>query len=296
MTTVTDAVASSSGRPVIVCDVSPPRGGVPEQFVEIADVDADFLSVAYSPGQSVRVNSVFVASYLQEVLGKPAIFTLATRDMNRVALQSMLLGAHWQGLSNVVVVMGDPVRKRDLGRVTEVNDYTTTALLADITELNRALDFRGLALSSPTSLCAGATVDLSRGPESEATLAGRKVEAGARFLLTQGHFNVQDFAELRSRVAQTRFPQAPIFAGVQILESGGIDFGNVPADIRGDLRSGRSGLDIARELASDLWSEGFNTFYVIPTIHQRGLRDYEAASRLIEYIRTLPAHSPASNR
>lgn len=276
--------------------MSPPRGGGPGSLTEVADIDADFLSVAYNPGQSVRVGSVFVASHIQEKLGRPAVFTLATRDMNRIAVQSLLLGAHWQGLRNVVVVRGDPIQDRDSGRVTTVSDYTTTALLSDIVRMNRALDFRDLTLAAPTDFCSGATVDLSKGTEQEASLAARKVDAGAEFLLSQAHFRAHDIAILRNSVSQTRNVQIPVFAGVQILHHDGIDFGNVPDDIRSDLNSGRSGLDIARQLVLDLWSEGVTNFYVIPTILRRGLRDYRAATELIEYMRALPNPNPPSRR
>ena len=274
--------------------MSPPRGGSPGSLTELADIDADLLSVAYNPGQSVRVSPIFVASYLQEGLGKPAVFTLATRDMNRIAVQSLLLGAHWQGLRNVVIVRGDPIQSRDSGRVTTVSDYTTTTLLTDIARMNSARDFRGLALAAPTRFCAGATVDLSQGADREISLAVRKVNAGAEYLLAQSHFGVNDLVNLRSRMSQG--PEVQIFAGVQILSHDGIYFGNVPDDIRSDLDSGRPGLDIARQLVHDLWSEGISTFYVIPTILQRGLRDYKAASELIEYIRTLPSSPSDASR
>ena len=95
MPTVTEAVQSSAGRPVVICDVSPPRGSTPGPLENAADLDADFLSVAYNPGQSVRVSSVFAAQYVLESLDRPVVFTLATRDMNRIAIQSLLLGASW---------------------------------------------------------------------------------------------------------------------------------------------------------------------------------------------------------
>ena len=296
MTTVTEVVVSSPGRPVIICDVSPPKGIEPGSLAAVADIDADFLSVAYNPGQSVRVNSVFVAAHLQEGLGRPAVFTLATRDMNRIAIQSLLLAAQWQGLSNVVIVRGDPIRVSDLARVTPVSDYTTTSLLSDIVKLNRGRDFRGFALSGPTSFCPGATLDISRGAEQETGLTVRKIEAGAEFLLSQAHFGVSDLVELRTNVSQARDSDVLVFAGVQILDREGIDFGNVPDSIRSELNSGRPGLDIAKELAFDLWSGGISTFYVVPAILKGGLRDYETAAELTAYIRTLTYSRHATNR
>ena len=48
-------------------------------------------------------------------MGIDATFTLATRDMNRLALQSQLLGAQMLGLENVIVVQGDPFSPSRLG-------------------------------------------------------------------------------------------------------------------------------------------------------------------------------------
>ena len=139
-------------------------------------------------------------------------------------------------------------------------------------------------------------MDLSRGIPAETSLATRKLDAGAEFLLTQTHFGAQDLMDLRNSVSQSRDTQVPVFAGVQILERGGIDFGNIPDEIRTDLHSGRSGLEIAKDLAFALWSVGITAFYVIPTILPGGIRDYEAASELIEHIRSLPGSHHASNR
>ncbi len=259
-------------------------------------MDADFLSVAYNPGQSVRVSSVFVAAYLQEQLGIPAVFTLATRDMNRIAIQSLLLAAQWQGLSNVVIVRGDPIMASDRARVSAVTDYSTTSLLSDVVELNRGRDFRGFVLTVPTSFCPGATLDMSRGTHQETSLAIRKIEAGAEFLLSQAHFGVDDLVELRTSISQSRNTDVPVFAGVQVLHSDGIHFGSVPDNVRDDLNAGRPGLDIAKELAFDLWSVGIRTFYVIPPILKGGRRDYETAAELTEYIRALPSLLPAADR
>ena len=289
MPTVTEAVQSSAGRPVVICDVSPPRGSAPGPLEDAADLDADFLSVAYNPGQSVRVSSVFAARYVLESLDRPAVFTLATRDMNRIAIQSLLLGASWAGLHNVVAVRGDPIRDRD--RVKSVNDYTTTALLSDISRMNRGRDFRGLSLTNPTSFCPGATVDIGRGIEAEAALAARKAAAGAEFLLCQAHFIAADVRDLQRRLAS--LPETPtLFAGVQVLAPDGIDFGNVPTRVRRELDAGRPGLDIAKDLALELRSLGVTNFYVIPTILRGGVRDYPTAAELVRYIKSLPVSSP----
>ena len=155
-----------------------------------AAIDADFISVAYNPGRAVRVNSAVLAAAIKQQVGKEVCFTLATRDMNMLALQSQLLGAQLSGLENVIVVQGDPFSRRDLERVSEVGNLKPTEMIAAITGMNQGVDFRESRLREPTDFCVGATVDLGRGIQPEAKLARRKVQAGAQFFITQPIFDV----------------------------------------------------------------------------------------------------------
>ncbi len=286
---VDDAVRAARGDPVIICDISPPRGGAPDQLREAARIDADFLYVAYNPGQSVRANSMVTAAIVKNRLDRRTVFGLATRDMNRIAIQSLLLGAAWFDLENLVVLRGDRLRVRDRSVVQEVNDYTTTGLLADISRLNEGYDFRGLPLQAPTSLCAGATADPAKPLDDEVALAVRKIQAGARFIVCQPHFRTAAALEFGVRLRRhiRDDPRPALFTGVQILAVDGIDFGNVPESVRRELRAGRPALDIAKEFTQTLWEAGCRAFYVVPPILTGGRRDYARASDLIDFMRGL---------
>ena len=289
MRTIADAVASSRGSPVVLCDVSPPRGSSPDLIARISSqVDADFLSVAYSPGQSVRVHPLMVGAHLHRSLGRNVVVTIAMRDMNRIAIQSLLLGADLMGVRNVVILRGDRLRPRDHGLVREVNDYTPSALLRDISSLNSAIDFRGIRLAGPTSICAGAVADIGKDLEVETTLSARKLASGAQFLICQPSFDSGRALRFRQRLADAvgDSPLPPVFVGVQIPMKGGVDFGNVPDRIRRDLEAGRSGMDISKEVARTLCNSGIRTFYVVPPIFRSGRRGYDEANELIEYIRS----------
>ncbi len=120
MVKVTDSCFESTGHTSIICDFSPPRSGDPGA-VEQAQLDVNFISVAYNPGRAVRTNSAMLAAAIQRS-GKDTVFTLATRDMNKLALQSQLLGAQMLGVENVVVVQGDPFNERDRSMFASVND------------------------------------------------------------------------------------------------------------------------------------------------------------------------------
>ncbi len=163
MVKVTEGCFEATGRTSFICDFSPPRSGDPG-VVEQAQIDADFISVAYNPGRAVRSNSAMLAAAIQRS-GKDTVFTLATRDMNKLAVQSQLLGAQMLGLENVVVVQGDPFNERDHSRVASVNDYQPTGLIAAIAQMNQGQDFKESQLRAATDFCIGASVDLGRASE-----------------------------------------------------------------------------------------------------------------------------------
>ena len=102
-----------------------------------------------------------LAAAIRRETGRETTFTLATRDMNRLAIQSLLLGAQVLGLENVVVVQGDQFNDRDRALLA-VNGYRPTELIARFPP-NEGTDFRGQSPQEPTSVCIGATYDLARG-------------------------------------------------------------------------------------------------------------------------------------
>ena len=285
MTTVVDAYADArDGEPVVICDFSPPRSGDPASVERIAEVPADFIFVAYNPGRIPRADSIAVAHVIQQRLGKRAVFSIAPRDMNTIALQSQLLGAAILGLENAVILAGDDLSEREqaLG-VQQVRDTAPTMLIAATAAMNEGQDYRGSNLQSPTSFCIGGTIDLGRDLEREAKLAAAKIEAGAQFLLTQPGFSLEERERfLAAYEAVSGVPLAvPVFWGLQILAEDGLVFGNVPASIREDLEKGRDGADIAAEMLASYVSAGIRGVYLVPPIRKGGVRDYAAAQSVL---------------
>ena len=108
----------------------------------------------------------------------------------------------------------------------------------------------------------GGASDIGKGLDDETALSARKLASGAEFLICQPSFDAQRALRFRTELANAigDDPLRPIFAGVQIPMAGGVDFGNVPDRIRKDLEAGRSGMDIAKEVAAGLWNSGVRTF------------------------------------
>ena len=286
MTKVVDKLAQDPARPLFICDFSPPRGADPALLEPSRTLDADFISIAYNPGRSTRLNPVIAAHWIQQNAGRQAIFTLATRDMNRLAVQSLLLGAQLLGLENLIVVRGDDFTSRDLALVRGVNDLRPTELLVSISDMNRGVDFRGQNLRSPTDFCVGSTIDLARGMDQEVRLTRRKVEAGAQFFVSQPTFHPEEPQRFLSRYAEQYGGKLspPIFHGIQVMAPDGVVLGNVPQWVTDDLSAGRPGSDIALQVLGEFADAGFRSIYLVPPILRGGRRDYDAAQEVLEAI------------
>ena len=284
---VTERCSDQGDRTVFICDFSPPRAAGPASLEQAKGIDTDFICVAYNPGRSVRVDSSMLAYSIKQHTGKDVIFNLATRDMNKLALQSHLLGAQMLGLENVMVVKGDAFTERDLSLVKDVSDFRPTGLMKAMASMNQGMDYRGLKLRAPTDFCIGASIDLGRGIEEEAALAHRKASSDAHFFVTQPVFStgeISEFLDAYRAVSGDGLSQ-PVFFGLQVLEKDGIIFSSVPERVREELDRGRPGTDIALELLHDFLEFGIRRIYLVPPILRGGARDYEAAQVVLEGVK-----------
>jgi 5,10-methylenetetrahydrofolate reductase len=285
---VTEKCATQGERTLFMCDFSPLKSSAAAGHVEDARaLGADYICVAYNPGKAVRADSAMLAYTIKKEAGKDVIFNLATRDMNKLAIQSHLLGAEMLGLENVMIVQGDPFNERDLSRQKDVSDFKPTELIAAVNQMNQGLDFKGFKLKTPTDICIGASMDLGRGVEREARLTHRKVEAGAQFFLAQPVFDktkIASFLGAYEEMAGGGLSQ-PVFFGLQVLVKGGVLFSNVPDELSQELDKGRPGTDIALELLADLRELGIKRIYLIAPILKGGARDYKAAQAVLEAAR-----------
>ena len=288
MAKVVDKYAKDRDRALFICDFSPPRGADPVLLEPAKHLDVDWVSVAYNPGKSTRVNSAIAAHWIKLNTGRDVVSTLATRDMNKIAAQSMLLGAQLLGLENMVVVKGDALTERDLSSVKEVSDFKPTELLRSIGDMNQGIDFKGLKLRAPTDFCAGASIDLGRGIDREVLLTRRKAEAGAQFFISQPTFGPEGPREFLARYSDQAREElsSPVFHGVQVMVEEGLVLGDVPQWVTDDLAAGRPGPDIALQVLNTFVDAGFRCFYLVPPIMRGGRRDYEAAQAVLEGFRS----------
>lgn len=285
MTKVTDIRADADGGVTILCDFSPPRGPAYDDVDAAQSLSADCLFIPYNPGKSVYANSAMAAHAVRSATGKDVVFALATRDMNVLAAQSLVVGASLLGLENVVVVRGDSYSSNELRLAGPAQHYTPTELIRSMADMNRGIDFRGRSLSTSTAMCIGATIDTHRPVEHEVALTYRKIQAGASFFLTQPAFapgSALHFVEAYER-AHGAPPAAPIFFGVHMAAQGSRSFSTAPKSVLDELEAGAAPSEVGIRTINSFIDQGMRDFYLLPPVFPGGWRDYESARQVLDY-------------
>ena len=109
-----------------------------------------------------------------------------------LGLESMLLGAHAEGIRNVLAVTGDPPEVGDYPGSRGVYEIDSIGLVQLMAHLNRGEDFNGRAIDAATSFHIGVAVNPSADDlELELDRYRRKIEAGAHYAMTQIIFDLE---------------------------------------------------------------------------------------------------------
>ena len=284
MSKFTEYTSNKSGTGTFICDFSPPKGVDFNELEKALSLNSDFVSVSYNPGKSVRINSLQAAYWIKQNSSSEVMFSLSCRDMNKLALQSHLLGAQLLELENLVIFQGDPFNNKELINVKTVMDYKSTELIHSANMMNNKLDYKGNELSAPTDFCIGATIDLNKNLQKETHLANKKIQSGAKYFLLQPIFSTEIlhvFLETYDEMFQSSL-SVPLCIGIQILNPATKSFGHVPIKIKRELELGKSPTRVAYEFIEKALSDKFNCIYLLPSLLPDGSRDYEEASNLIK--------------
>ncbi len=184
----------------IVCELDPPRHSDLQDLIiaarSLAAAGLDAITLADSPLARVKMDPVICAARLQREAGLPVMPHLACRDRNVNALRSLLLGAHSEGIRQVLVITGDGIPESDRGFIKPVFNLNSIGLLEQIAQMNQDV-------FAAAPLMAGAALDLgvSR-PDVELKRMLRKMDQGAVYALTQPIYEpagLELLAEVRSR-------------------------------------------------------------------------------------------------
>jgi len=294
--------AELRSRRVVIAEVDPPRGidAGPEVAGarKLVEAGIDAITIADNPLSVMRMSNLAFAGILNRELAARIVLHVACRDRSLIGTQSHLLGAWAMGITNILAVTGDPVATQAYKGSSGVFDMASHKLIEMIASFNRGEFTAGKGESFQTGFYVGGAFNCaSLKLENEVRRFQRKMQAGARFIMTQPVFD----AEMAQSVARHCAPLGvPLLLGVMPLvsernaeflhnEVPGI---KIPDSVRGRMKglSGKSGreagLKIAREMMESV-APHVQGFYLITPMGR-----YQMIADLARLARALaPVHA-----
>ncbi|HVM16199.1 MAG TPA: bifunctional homocysteine S-methyltransferase/methylenetetrahydrofolate reductase [Gaiellaceae bacterium] len=217
------ARALREGEWVVSVQLDPPLGGNNRGLLEVARALKEsgrvgFVDVNDNAAARVGIHALMTSVAIERECGIETIPHLTPRDSTIMGLQAVLLGAHAEGVRNVLAVTGDPPEIGDYPGSRGVYEVDAIGLTEMIARLNRGEDFNGRAIDAPTNFFPGVAVNPTADDlELELERFHRKVEAGARFAMTQLVFDVEYLDRFLDRLGGS-WP-IPVLVGIWPLRS-----------------------------------------------------------------------------
>jgi methylenetetrahydrofolate reductase (NADPH) len=201
--------------------------------------------------------------------GIEPIYQVVTRDRNRIALQSDLLGAAFLGIKNVLCLSGYHQTLIDCPQAANVYDIDSIQLISMVKKMNGGLLLDGKKIQGDFSMLTGAAANPYMKPlELNIMRLRKKAAAGADFIQTQPVFDTEVFKQwLEAAQKEGITGKTAILAGVMPLQSAAegqklldthTDF-NIPIDLLNRIKAAgneeaqkKEGLKIAAEIIKKL--------------------------------------------
>ena len=212
-----------SGEFVVLAEMNTPKGVDTSQFLSNARRIKGRVDAVIVPDMDngIMRMSALGGAVLMHQQGIEAVIHVYCRDRNRMALQGDILAAHALGIQNLIVVHGEDILNGDHHDARPVDDLDEVGLLNAIRCLEGGADLSGSELSGAPTFnvgCALAQCKDEKSLDCELELTKRKVEAGAKFIVTPPVF---DLARFESFIDRAKGLGAPIIPSVYLLKSVG---------------------------------------------------------------------------
>jgi methionine synthase / methylenetetrahydrofolate reductase(NADPH) len=180
---------------VVSVQLDPPLGGSHRGMLEVAkglqDGGAALVDINDNATARAGMSALMLSTAIQRTTRLETIPHLTTRDASVLGLESQLLGAHAEGIRNVLAVTGDPPEVGDYPGSTGVYEVDSIGLVELMAHLNRGEDYNGRGIDAATSFHIGVAVNPSADElELELERYRRKIDAGAHYAMTQILFDV----------------------------------------------------------------------------------------------------------
>jgi homocysteine S-methyltransferase len=184
------------GEWVVSVQLDPPLGGSNAGMLEVAQALKDagaahFVDINDNPRARARMSGIMTAVAIERQVGLETIPHQTPRDTTISGLESLLLGAHAEGVRNILAVTGDPPEEGDYPGAGGVYHVDAIGLAQVIERLNAGEDYHGRAIDAPTHFFTGVAVNPTADDlDLELRRFEEKLEAGAKYAMTQILFDL----------------------------------------------------------------------------------------------------------
>ena len=201
----------AQGKFVAFVEILPPRGVDASREIAGAKLCAeqgiDAINVPDGPRASARMSAQVACQLIQQHAGIEAVSHFCCRDRNILGIQSELLGAHIEGVRNLICITGDPPRMGLYPDATAVFDVDAIGLVNIVSNLNHGLDIGGNPIGSQTALLIGVGANPGAlNMDEEIRRFEWKVEAGAEYVVTQPVFDLDLLENFLKRIEHVKIP------------------------------------------------------------------------------------------
>jgi methylenetetrahydrofolate reductase (NADPH) len=217
----------ASGNLAVTSECGPPRGAVPEKITQKGQLlkgVVDAVNVTDNQTAMVRMSS-FAASVFLRQMGMDPVLQMVTRDRNRLAMQSDILGAYSHGIDTMLCLSGDHPCFGDHPAAANVHDIDSVQFIQMVRDMRDKGTFQGGAdIDNPPKMFIGAAANPFADPfELRVARLAKKVAAGVDFIQTQCIYNVDKFEQWMAGVRRRGLHEKVyILAGVTPMKSAGM--------------------------------------------------------------------------
>jgi len=216
-----------AGHKALTCECGPPRGADIEHFRHKAKFlkgYGDAVNVTDNQTAVVRFCSLAASRILMD-MGIEPVMQMVTRDMNRIGLQSNVLGAAALGIKNLLCLTGDHQSFGDHPQAKNVFDLDSTQLLNTVRSMrDDGKMISGTEVEGKPAMFIGAAANPFADPfEFRVIRMAKKINAGAQFIQTQCIYDMERFGKFMEMANEMGLTErCYIMAGITPLKSVGM--------------------------------------------------------------------------
>ena len=201
-----------------------PKAGASRALVQeaAAAMGKSVAAVNVSDNPFGSVTSSLAACAVLQDAGVEPIYQLVSRDRNRIAIQSDVLGAATLGIGNMICLTGYHQSLMGYPESANVYDIDSVQMIAVIQGMNAQQSLlNGEHIEGDFAMTVGAVANPYMRPlPLNIMKVAKKVQAGATFIQTQAIFDLEPLTEwLDAAKKEGITDKAAILAGVMPLES-----------------------------------------------------------------------------